>query len=276
MDRLAFIDVGELGWSLALSAYIRWLKRNAYSKIAVISFPDRRCLHEGIADHVIDVPDVFGKKYNLQFQDCFRLRYVGWNELKAFFLPYIPKGYRIPDYKEYPHYIFSNNRIYEPYKYSKPPENGGEIMVFPRYRPGVRRNLPRSFYLSLIKQLCNEFPKLRVRTIGTIDGAYNMKTKYIDKPNYLNWVGMDEDIQDMINKCQSAVVAVGGQSGPLKISLLQGVPTFIIGHQQTRHTKEENWMNTKVGFYEIEKRGYAKINVDKCINEAVAFVREAQ
>lgn len=273
MDKLAFIDIGELGWSLSLSAYIRWLKKNTDSMATVISFPDRRCLYVDVADDIIDIPETFHKKYGLYKQDCFRLRHVNWDELRTFFLPCVPKGYRIPDYNEYPRYIFSNNRIYVPYKYSKPSGNGKEIMVFPRYRERVRRNLLESFYLCLTERLCDEFPNLIVRTIGTKDGAYNIE---IDKSNYMNWIDKGEDIQDMIDRFQSAIAAVGGQSGPLKISLLQGVPTFIIGHQETRHTQEENWMNTKVGFYKIGKREYAKFDVDDCIKTAVAFVKEVQ
>lgn len=274
-NNLAFIDVGELGWSLYLAAHIRWLKKYTDSIIAVITLPDRKCLYEGIADDVIEVPDKFRKKYDLYRQDSFKLRHLDWEQLRGFFLPYIPAGYRVAKHEEYPTQIFSNNRIYEPYKYSKPRENGKEIIIFPRCRPGLwqRRNLQEKFYTRLIKRLCDEFPKFIVRTIGTKDGAYDMTIK---RPNYINWVGKDETIQNLIDKCQSAVAAVGSQSSPPKLTLLQGVPTFIIGHQKERHIKEENWMNTKVGFYEIDKRAYETFNDRACINAIIDFVREVK
>lgn len=273
MDKLAFIDIGDLGWSLYLSAHIRWLKKNTDSMVAVISLLDRKCLYEGLADEVIDVPEEFYKKYDLNMQDSFKLRKVSWFEIVDYLRPFVPEGYVIPEFEKYPHRIFSDNRIYTPYKYSKLPEDGKEIIIFPRCRSGlwVRRNLPEIFYLDLINRLCDEFPKLTIRTIGTNSGAYDMK---IDKPNYINWVGKANDLQDMINRCQPAIAAVGSQSAPPKISLLQGVPTFIIGHQKGRHTEEENWMGTKVDFYQIDKRAYGTFNDSACINAIIRFVRK--
>ena len=242
--------------------------------MAVITLPDRRCLYDVLADEIIDVPEMFYKKHDLSMQDSFKLRHVDWENLLGFFRPCVPKGYRLAEHGEYPTQIYSDNRIFEPYKYSKPPENGKEIIIFPRYRAGLwsRRNLPLKFYSGLIKRLCNEFPDLTVRTIGTKRGAYDLR---IRKPHYINWVGKGESLQDLIDKCQSAVVAIGVQSAPPKISLLQGIPTFIIGHQEERHIKTENWMNTKVGFYKIKRKEYNNFNGRDCFKEIIKFVRES-
>lgn len=275
MNKIVFIDAGELGWSLYLSAHIRWMKKNTDSMVTVITYSDRKCLYANLADEIIYISEAFLKKYDLKMQDSFKLRKVGWDELQAFFLLDIPKGYRFADYGEYPKMI-SDNRIFKPYEYSKPAENGKEIMIFPRRRAfplWERRNLPERFYLDVIKLLCQEFPELTIRTIGTKNGAYDME---IDKPNYVNWVGKGETIQDMIDRCQVAVVAIGSQSAPPKISLLQGVPTFVIGHQKGRHIQEENWMNTKMDFYHIDKRAYTTFNDRACIDAIISFVREVQ
>lgn len=275
MNKLAFIDAGELGWSLYLSAHIRWLKKNSDSKVAVITYPDRKCLYTNLADDIIYIPETFHKKYDLKMQDSFKLRKVGWGELQTFFSSYVRNGYRFAEYSEYPKMI-SKNRIFMPYEYLMSPENGKEILIFPRCRSfplWARRNLPESFYSDIIKGLCEEFPELTIRTIGTKSGAYNME---IDKPNYVNWVGKGETIQDMIDRCQSAVVAIGSQSAPPKISLLQGVPTFVIGHQKGRHVQEENWMNTKIDFYHIDKRAYRTFNDPACINAIITFVKGCQ
>lgn len=274
-NKLAFIDVGELGWSLYLSAHIRWLKKNTNFTVAVISLPDRKCLYQGIADKIIDIPKAFYKKYDLKLQDSAKIRKVGWGELKEFFMPYVPRDYFIFDPTEYPYRISSDSRIFKPYEYSMPPEDGKEVIIFPRCRPGLwlKRNLPEEFYIRLIRRLCKRFPELTIRTIGTKNGAYNME---IDKLNYINWVGKSKTLQDLIDRCQSAVVAVGSQSAPPKLSLLQGVPTFIIGHQKDRHIQRDNWMNTKVGFYEIGKKEYATFNIDDCVQEVVDFIKEVQ
>jgi len=275
MRKIVYVDIGELGWSLYLSAHIRWLKENTDSMVAVIGLPDRRCLWAGLADDIIDVPKLFYERYDLKKQDFYRLHKMRWSEFKNFFLPYVSEGYSLAERNEYPSNKNNDKRIFEPYRYSKPPENGREIIVFPRCRIELwgKRNLSENFYLQLIKRLCHEFPRLTVRTIGTKTGAYDMK---IDEFNYINWIGKSEDLQDLINKCQSAIAAVGSQSGPPKISLLQEVPTFIIGHEKKRHIVRENWMNTKVGFYEISKGEYEKINIDDCIQSVIAFMKEIQ
>lgn len=278
MNKIAFIDVGELGWSLYLSAHIRMLKSKSDLRVAVITLPDRKCLYANLADDILEAPKAFYEKYDLSKQDSFKIRKVGWDELESFFSPSLPDGYHFAEHTEYPNIITSDKRIFAPYKYSKLPEGvkGGylrtEIMVFPRYRPGlwILRNLPEVFYVDLIKQLCDEFPKLTVRTIGTKNGAYDMK---IDKPNYINWIGKASDLQDMIDRCQVTVAAVGSQSAPPKISLIQGIPTFIIGHQRERHIQGDNWMNTKVDFYQIDKRAYRTFNDPACIEAIIRFVR---
>lgn len=276
MDKLAFVDIGELGWSLYLTAHIRWLKIKTDSRIAVISLPDRKCLYADLADEIIDVLEPFYKKYDLDLQDCFGLNRVDRNELRTFFLPYVPNGYRLADYvalgcENQAKIVFDNRFVHVPYKYSRPPEDSREIIIFPRCRTRgyEKRNLPEHFYLSLIERLCDEFPRLIVRAIGTKGGAFDMKIKRL---NFINWIGKGESLQDLIDWCQSAVVAVGSQSAPPKISLLQGVPTFMIGDEKDRHVHRENWMNTKAGFYEVGKRAYARLNIDDCIIKIISFV----
>ncbi len=273
-NKVIFIDVGELGWSLYLNAHIRWIKQRTMSKVGVITLRDRKCLYADIADIVLDVPRKFSKKFDVRKQDSFKIRYVEWAKISDYFQPYVPKGYRMAEHSEYPVQIFSDHRIYEPYKYSEYSNKVNEILVFPRCRSGLweRGNLPIHFYIRLIKHLCDVFPHLTIRTVGTKKGAYDIRVK---RSNYINWVGKSDTIQDLIDRCQSATAAVGSQSAPPKITLLQGIPTFIIGHQKERHTKTENWMKTKVGFYEIDKRGYETFKDKKCIAEIIDFVKEA-
>ena len=275
-NSLVFIDVGELGWSLYLSAHIRWRKKITDSKVVVITLPDRKCLYVGLADNIIKVPKEFGEKFNLDKQDSNGIRKVSQNEIKSYFASYVPDGYRFAEPREYPTKITSESRIFAPYDYKTLPENSKEILVFPRCRKGLweRGNLPIEFYSYLIKRLCDEFPELIVRSIGTKEGAYNIKLKR--KSNYINWVGKGGNLQDFIDKCQSAIAAVGSQSAPPKLSLLQGVPTFMIGHQKHRHVEKENWMNTKVGFYGVNKNEYANIDVKKCTKEIVDFIRRVK
>ena len=273
-DRLAFVDIGELGWSLYLSAHFRWLKKNTGFSVAIITYPDRRCLYEGLADIILDVPKAFYKEFDMQKQDCFGLNHVPPEVLVRFFLPFLPEGYHIPNYFIFRCVLnFENRLIYEPYPYSRKMKGNGEVLIFPRCRPGgwLYRNLPEEFYIQLIERLCDEFPKLTIRTIGTNGGAYELS---IDKPNYVDWIGRGGSLQDLINRCQGALVAIGSQSAPPKISLLQGVPTFIVGHQKTRHIQTENWMGTKSGFFQIGRNRYSNFEFASCIMQISNFVRE--
>ena len=257
-----------------VNAHIRWLKQQGDVSVAVITYRDRRCLYEGLADIVIDAPKKFYELFDMRMQNCLGLQYISPDILKRFFIPYLPVGYSIPeDFIIGCKCRFGSRLIFEPYKYSEKLEGRREILIFPRRRLGgwySYRNLSKPFYTQLILKLCDEFPGLMVRTIGTESGAYSFEIK---KPNYVNWVGKNGSLQDMIDRCQLAVAAVGSQSAPPKIALLQGVPTYMIGHQRQRHVKGENWMGTKVEFYDISDSDYANIDIPFCIEKIVSFIK---
>jgi len=272
---IAFIDIGELGWSLLLSARIRWIKKNSDDSVAVITYPDRRCLYENMADIILDIPDVFYKTFDVQKQDCFGLHGIPSYKISGFFASYVPEGYGIPGNPQFScRSIFTENLIFEPYKYKIEMNGDREIMIFPRCRLDeichIARNLPEAFYVALIKRLCEEFPSLLIRTAGTKAGAYNIES---EKPNYVNWVGKANSVQDTIDRCQVTVTAIGAQSAPPKITLLQGVPTFMMGHEEKRHVVTDNWLGTKAGFYPVGKNSYNDIDSASCIAKIVDFVR---
>lgn len=275
MKKLALIDIGELGWSMYVNAHIRWLRQQGEVAVAVVTYPDRRCLYEGLADIVIDVPVEFYKLFDTQKQNCLGIQHVSPDILKRFFIRLLPARYNIPeDFIIGCRCRFGDRLIFEPYNYSEKLEGRQEILVFPRCRQGgwySYRNLPESFYAQLILNLCDEFPNLDIRTIGTAMGAYDIK---VDKPNYINYIGKNGSLQDMIDRCQVAVAAVGSQSGPPKIALLQGVPTYMIGNQRHRHMEGENWMHTKVAFYEVKKDDYAGFDTADCIPKIISFIKE--
>lgn len=272
---IAFVDIGELGWSLLLSARIRWIKRNSDDSVAVITYPDRRCLYENMANIVLDVPEDFYRIFNVHKQDCFGLYGVPSYKISSFFASYVPKGYAIPGNPQFScRSLFTENLIFEPYRYRSEVNGEREILVFPRCRLDevchIARNLPKAFYATLIERLCEEFQGLTIRTVGTKIGAYSLES---GKPNYVNWVGKTNSVQDMIDRCQVAVTAIGAQSAPPKITLLQGVPTFMIGHEGKRHIVTDNWMGTKAGFYPVGRNSYNNINSADCIAKIVDFVR---
>lgn len=275
--RFVFIDIGELGWSLYLSAHMRWLKENGRHHLAIITLPDRKCLYKGIAEKILDVPQDFYVKFKAE-QSGFGLCPAKLKiKLRPYFQNHRPSGYVIPSYFHFEckrkHLI--NRVIYRPYEYSTKEDPEKRILVLPRCRNHDSfkwRNLPQNFYRELIEILCDEFPDFEIKTKGLASSSYDIGK--IEKGNYVNGIKERADVQDFIDECQVATAAVGSQSAPPKIALLQGVPTFMIGHEKGRHIEKENWMNTKAGFYKIEKTGYSKINTTDCITKAIEFIRE--
>lgn len=266
-----YVDIGELGWSFYLSAHVRWLKENTDDHIGVTTFANRQCLYNGIADAIYNVPDDFCKKFNCGTASYFGLCSATEETLRDYFTKHNPGGYKIEGFFGF-WKGFREGIIFKPYAYNKKLDGNKEILIFPRHREGRQfnyRNLPEKFYAVLISALCDKFPELTIKTSGLKNGAYDIS---IDKSNYINWIGKEESLQDLINNCQLAIVAVGGISSLPKLTLLQGVPTFMIGHDRGRYIETENWMSTKVGFYDVPKKGYAGINIEDCVNKIISFV----
>jgi len=287
-----FLDIGELGWSMYLSAHLRWRKEHIISNWAVMTLPGRDCLYEGLVDKIFHVHWKHEENQLPKDQDCFGFYGLPDHELRAYFNAKIPAGYQLSDRQPLTGWswmeIFKNEMIFKPYPYKDKSlaslsETIGmkEILVFPRYRkakPFCYKNLPKAFYTSLIIKLCDEFPEYIIRTMGTKEGAYNItysdELGWAKRPNYINHVGHTPNIQAFIDRCQCAVGAVGSQSAPPKIMLLQGVPTYMIGHTRKRHQEEENWCNTRCGFWETGD--YNNFYDEKCIDAIVEFFRETR
>jgi len=267
-----YVDIGELGWSLYLSAHVRWLKQHTDDHIGVMTHADRCCLYHGIADAVYDVPNDFYEKFKRDREVYFGLKGTSDEELREYFAKQISDGYELGGFFGRYNAIKAKT-IFKPYAYSKELNGKKEILVFPRCRNMGRssmRNLPENFYIATIDALCDKFPDHIIRAIGIPSGSYNING--IKKDNYINNVRKEADLQDLIDRCQVAVAAVGSQSAPPKLTLLQGVPTFMVGHQRARHENGDNWMSTRVEFYDVSKKNYAGINTEDCISRIIAFI----
>ena len=268
-----YVDIGELGWSLYVSAHVRWLKEHSTDHIGVMTLTDRQCLYNGLADAIYNVPDDFYAKFG-RGRECYSgITGILPSILADYFKEIIPPDYELGGFFGWK--ISKTEIIYKPYSYSKELNGKKEILVLPRCREAKRtckRNLPEHFYVEMINVLCDKFPDYTIRTIGIPSGAYSING--IKKANYVNNVQEGIDLQELIDRCQVAVLAIGSQSAPPKITLLQNVPTFMIGHQEERHTNIENWMSTKVGFYYVRKGEYNHINETDCINKVISFAEE--
>jgi len=241
MKKPIVVDCGELGWSLYLVGHLRFLRAYYDFNIDIMTYPDRQCLYKNIVNNIYVLPDNFYKKFDISEQECFGIQASSDPESKdklmAFFLNEIAEDYYIPPGFQFTCKSFGMIYSHEPFSYGEKIATlsiDREILVFPRARGGrfLPRNLPVKFYIDLIYELCKQFPNRTVRTMGIESGAY--KIDKVIAQNYVCDVKKEANLQDMIDRCQIALVAIGSQSAPLKITLLQGVPTFMIGHEKER------------------------------------------
>jgi hypothetical protein len=169
-------------------------------------------------------------------------------------------------------WFFENRTIYEPYQTENPPTDGKKrIIIFPRYREHKQfsyRNLTKEFYDALIDMLCSAHPEKEIVLCGSSSGCYHFDQK---RDNLRNMISDRPSLQDTIDICSASVFAIGGTSSLPKLSLMQGVETFIIGHERQRFTLKENWCQTKVNFYDVPADGYQKLNIADCLQK----IREA-
>lgn len=235
MDQQVIADVGELGWSLELAAHGRWLSQNG-NNVKVVTYPERMELHE-YANEIQIVMDRGGVKDGTRCEGFDYQRY-GVNH---------PVGSK----------KFWDKEIFQKYQAGK--KRPEAVLLFPRNRDGVyaKRNVPKEFY--------ERISKYKTCAIGRLPDALRIKSA-----SY-HHVRFNTCVQDVIDWCESAVCAVGSQSVLPKLSLLQGVPTFIIGHQKIRHTKKDNWMNTKVGWYQAPD-DYRNINVKDAVKKCCEWI----
>ena len=277
-----FLDVGELGWSLYLSAHLRWLKSLNKPLPSVMLLPGREVFYRGLVEKVFFVPDDFYTTFDLGKQDRFGFLGTSPGMLRIYADSKLPKGYQISRRQAFTddswRTVFLGQKIFEPYEpgATLPGERKNKILIFPRCRKAEHfnhRNIPQFFYVALIRRLCEEFKDCTIRSMGTKNGAYEIAEAETGKENYSNFIDKST-IEELINFTPFAIGAVGAQSFPLKLMLLQGVPSFMIGHERDRHVHFENWQRTRAGFFEIGKDDYNRFYSEDCIDKIVEFLKE--
>lgn len=272
--RTALVDIGELGWSLYLSAHARYLIEKEQKEVVIVTFPERFPLYEFVHE-TISVPNDFYPEFGQYPKQCLGLYGSDEEALRDFFLTVIPKDSQFPDWFRFNCiWNFQNKTVYKPYPISilqKPPLNR-RILMFPRFRSEPVfswRNLSKRFWINLGEALSETFLNFTITAVGTKDGAYDLK-ELEGIANFENLVGRTKTVQSVIDLCGESVGAVGSASSLPKLSLLQQVPTFTIGHEKQRCEKE-NVLGTRFGFYEVDKDGYGSLPEEPCTTEVIHF-----
>ena len=279
-SRLLFVDIGELGWSLYLSGHVQWLRRHApWVDIVVMTLPERMPLYAG-GCRVVFAPVSFSKRYADAQQDGFGLEGVSHKELLDFFSQYADSNdflqsqgpFKIPSFFRFGCTRFFDGMLeFSPYQ-THVDRSPRRVLLFPRLRPGryAARNLPEEFWSALIHELCLELPHKIITTCGRSDGVFRFPQ--MSYSNFDEKVSDSPSLQNLIDLCAESGVAIGSASAPPKISLIQGVPTFVIGHEKERVIAKDNWCSTPVGFHTVEKFKYDEVDTEAAVAEIMEFV----
>jgi len=260
----AFYDISEIGWSMYLSAHVSYLE-SIGEQVAVIAPKSKHVLYLNKCTKVLPMPSKFYDVYNNLPSDGNHLydprtkdRIKDHNQFKLIFEEAYPEYSIVTNYSK-----FENERIFSSYDHSEYASyisdlifnDNKVILIFPRYRQDKFkcRNIPLDQWQEIILKLCSTFPTCIIVSIGSTSGAYNIN--FNDVQNYINLVNYDDEhtLDIMISLCNTkrAICAVGSQSGPPKLTLLNKTPTYMFGDEKYRHTHIENWSGTKCGFWDV-------------------------
>ena len=288
-----YFDVGEVGWSQFLAAHIIRKSEEENERAMISTSKAKQVFYRNCTYKFIDVPKVIkdiihnAEPENEHVVKNNSIAITGL-ELSYMYEDLFPTADIFLDYME----VRTNlNKYFKPYSHSieaanivnKLYEVGKTIIVFPRARTGVfgNRNLDEYFYNSLVESLLNNFDN-SITVLGARNSSYNLSKTFGDK--IIDMVNYDDcmtlDILVALCNLKKALFTVGSQSGPPKISLLCGVPSFIIGHEIERHTLYHNWAKTKVGFHKLakvrtkrDKYFFEEGEMKSCIDAIIEFGR---
>ena len=274
MQKLSFVDIGELGWSLYLAAHLRWLKDKADLDICVYTDKNREVLYDGLADRIRPIPTEISDHFKDAPPNCFGRYLIPDQDIRKYVNKHIPEDYPLSESIKFNcGRTFLEKVTFKPYIQDMKTKVRNNILVFPRYRTHARhsfRNLPKSFYQDLINELCTEFNDISIISIGIPGQAYDIESDCI---NYWNLVSNTTTLKELFYLLTASICTIGGTSAPPKIAMLQGVPSYVIGHEKDRFVKEENWSKTPVKFREIDINDYNEINDPNCIKEIVEWIK---
>jgi len=282
-----YVDIGELGWSLYLSAHVRWVYEQG-CRPEVFAPVDRCPLYMDCVECVTYVPRPFYEQFGQYSQNGFGLYGVGHQRLLDWFRPHFSREHVWNGYQQFGcHWLDREEMIFRPYGY-RHEYPGRRILVFPRQRSTYypsdshakkhpkhleKRNLPAAYYQRLVERLCVQHPDHIVTVVGKTGGVCEVRAPAVGR--FESWVKPDGSIQELIDLCQYASCAIGGTSAPPKITMLQGVPTAVIGHEKQRFSVDENWLDTLMWFYEVPEAGdYSQLDIEDCVERTCAFVEK--
>lgn len=280
---VASLWIGEFGWAISRwFGYLRHLKHNVYKdhKFLIMMDLTLQPLVNDFIDYTIDLPKEF-KELHLE-TDCteaplpnsppgsltppnvyaalleyLRHFYASKTSMEA--LPPRGPAFRITDSMPQVFCKLETDKI----KLDKP-----IICVFPRARTrSAQRNVPEFIWRDLIDKLVKN--NFIVVLGGTPKGAG--LADYANE-NVINLIGYEEEDKTfkIIQYLNSAICSISSQSGSTHLSLNCDCPSYIIGHEDKRHTVDENRLDTPTSFRYVTD--YRAIDADTIIEDVRGFL----
>lgn len=266
---LLFCDTSEIGWSMYIAARMKWLRDRGHI-VAVSCDPSKAVLYRGVAHAIEPLPFRYIKDLahlpsdgNHLYDPATGQKINNRDALLRPFQEAFPEYDLVRQYSRWPH-----ERTFYPYNASPAairrveavvPKGAKCVLVFPRHRTSkfASRNIPKDVWQRMIAGILEGFPQWYVVSLGASDGAIAFRPEEFGKAagRFIDLVSYpDEWTLDMmvaLARSEAGVAAVGNQSGPLKMTLVCGLPTFMFGHERERHTVEENFLGTAAGFFDL-------------------------
>ena len=274
---------GELGWAISRwFGYLRHLKHNVYPdhKFIIMMDLSLQPIVNDFIDYTIDLPIEF-KELNLE-RDCteaplpgspsgsltppnvyaalleyFRHFYNRKHTIEAF----PPRGaaFKITD---------SMPQVFCKLETKKVKSDKPIICVFPRARARApERNIPEFIWKGVVEKLVEN--NFTVVLGGTPSGASLVDYEGEGIINLIKYAGEDKTFK-IIQYLNSAVCSVSSQSGSTHLSLNCDCPSYIIGHEEKRHTVTENRLDTPTSFRFVTD--YRAIDADTIIDDVRNFI----
>jgi hypothetical protein len=130
------------------------------------------------------------------------------------------------------------------------------------------RNVPEFVWGELINAMVSY--GFTVVITGTPHGSFLTKKIGRNIINVISTVGVD-GLDILIAFMKRAKFSVTSQSGPTHISLHCETPSYIVGHEATRHSMDENYLKTPVMFRTVPNNIYTSITAKPMFEDIVAF-----
>ena len=271
-----YISLGEFGYSILLRFFIANLKDK---KVSVLCRNKYQELYKDLCK-VIIADDYFEQRFS-------KYPTSGWYPFidRCLWHEYLNKKYRsdyeIKQLSVKIETLFMHYTRKIPIKYTNKRIEKPAIVVCSRIKyidkenknyECNKRNIPKSYYLTIIRKLCKKYPNYDVISIGVPEGSFNFpEIKHI---NFKDMVGELKTVQDTINVFNRNCVCIASQSAFSFLCFNQGVPVFTIGENEYLYTRSDLCNEGDV-FYNIGGlENYGTFNIDKCCKSIEGFIND--